>query len=156
VPVIWIATRNPVFWFFLAALEGVPGSGIIRSGLAGTCCLSEQGRAQEGPRILVSYLIRNPKAIWLRLTCCRALSSPAAPERPCGNIHTRTPARPRGGLCFCVSGGRKSMRDAGMSDPINLNALQHQVHCPGPRRYRRASDPYVWPRNLVRVSRLGG
>src|SRR5208282_4997546 len=29
-------------------------------------------------------------------------------------------------------------------------------HCAGPRRRGRASDPYIWSRNLVRVSRLGG
>ena len=29
-------------------------------------------------------------------------------------------------------------------------------HCAGPRRRRRASDPYVWLWHFVRISRLGG
>jgi hypothetical protein len=37
---------------------------------------------------------------------CRALSSPPPPKRPCGIRAYKTPARPRWGLCFCVSGGR--------------------------------------------------
>ena len=37
---------------------------------------------QNGSRILVSYLIQNPKTIWLKVNKCRALSSPPAPQAP--------------------------------------------------------------------------
>jgi hypothetical protein len=55
-------------------------------------------------RFRVSYFIQIPKAIRLKVNKCRALSSPR-PKRPCGIRAYKTPARPRWGLCFCVSGG---------------------------------------------------
>jgi hypothetical protein len=57
-------------------------------------------------RFELSYFIQIPKAIRLKVNKCRALSSPPPPKRPCGIRAYKTPARPRWGLCFCVSGGR--------------------------------------------------
>ena len=46
----------------------------------------------------VSYSIQIPKTIRLKLKRCRALSSPPAPQRPCGIRAYKTPARPSWGL----------------------------------------------------------
>jgi hypothetical protein len=55
------------------------------------------------PSLKVSYLIQISKAIRLKVNKRRALSSPPPPKRPCGIRAYKTPARPRWGLCFCVS-----------------------------------------------------
>ena len=50
------------------------------------------------PPLRVSYSIQIPKTIRLKLKRCRALSSPPAPQRPCGIRAYKTPARPSWGL----------------------------------------------------------
>jgi hypothetical protein len=54
------------------------------------------------PPLRVSYSIQIPKTIRLKLKTCRALSSPPAPQRPCGIVRTR-PQRGLAGV-FSISG----------------------------------------------------
>jgi len=56
------------------------------------------------PPLRVSYLIQIPKAIRLKVSRCWALPSPPPPKRPRGIRAYKAPARPRWGLCFCLSG----------------------------------------------------
>src|ERR1700726_1267870 len=58
---------------------------------------------QNGSRILVSYLIQNPKTIWLKVTNAGRFQAPPPPKRLCGIRAYKTSARPRWGLCFTAA-----------------------------------------------------
>jgi hypothetical protein len=105
---------------------------------------------QNGSRLLVSYLIQNPKTIWLKVNKCRVLSSPPPPKRLCGIGAYKTSARPRWGLCFtgaCIRCPRQ--HHAGCGRDFTLQAAEsspYGVGCVGGCRISWGGCRNCWTR----------